>query len=57
MDRNIKEWCRSCLSCQPSKITRHTRGSISSFDLPSDRFQTVHIDIVGPLPPMKNPLN
>ena len=57
MDRNIREWCRTCLSCQQSKITKHTRGSISSFDLPSDRFQTVHIDIVGPLPPMKDPLN
>lgn len=43
------------MSCQQSKIHRHTKSSVSNFELPSPRFQTVHIDIVGPLPTVPNP--
>ena len=55
MDRPIKQWCRECMPCQQSKIHRHTKSAVSNFDLPSSRFQTVHIDIVGPLPTVQNP--
>ena len=48
MDRDIKQFVHSCIDCQSSKISRHTESPIStSFG----RFQRVHIDIVGPLPP------
>lgn len=53
MDRNIRQFVRECLNCQQSKIHRHTKSETSSFCLPSERFQTVHIDIVGPLVPSK----
>ena len=53
MDRNIRDWCRTCESCQSSKINRHTSTPVIPFSLPSERFQTVHIDIVGPLPPTR----
>lgn len=55
MDRSIRKWCRECMSCQQSKIHRHTKSAVSNFDIPSSRFQTVHIDIVGPLPLVQNP--
>lgn len=55
MDRPIKQWCRECMPCQQSKISRHTKSAVNKFDLPSSRFQTVHIDIVGPLPTVQNP--
>ena len=55
MDRSIKQWCRECMPCQQSKVNRHTKSAINNFDLPSSRFQTVHIDIVGPLPTVQNP--
>ena len=55
MDRPIKQWCRECMPCQQAKINRHTKSPINKFDLPSSRFQTVHIDIVGPLPTVQNP--
>ena len=42
------------MSCQQSKIHLHTKSPVSNFDLPSSRFQTVHIDIVGPLPTVPN---
>ena len=54
MDRSIKLLCNECTNCQQSKINRHTHSEVSSFELPSSRFQTVHIDLVGPLPSVTN---
>ena len=51
IDRNVRLWCRECIACQQSKVHRHTRTPTLEFHLPSERFQTVHIDIVGPLLP------
>ena len=50
MDKNIRNWCRECESCQEVKIHRHTKSKIETFSLPSERLQNVNIDIVGPLP-------
>ena len=52
MRKDVKFWCNSCASCQSNKITRHTKPPILSFPTGS-RFETVHIDIVGPLPPSR----
>ena len=54
MDRDIAMWCRECMNCQEAKVNRHTKSPAQSFSLPSPRFQTVHIDIVGPLPTVKS---
>lgn len=51
MDKNIREMVKACEKCQQSKIHRHTKSEITHFNLLSSRFETVHIDIVGPLPP------
>lgn len=53
IDRNIRNWCRECQPCQQSKVFKHTKSDIQHYDFPSARFETVHIDIVGPLPPSK----
>ena len=50
MHRDIKQWTRACLSCQLSKVHRHTLSPLSSISVPDARFDNVHIDIVGPLP-------
>ena len=50
MDKDIRAWCRECLSCQKSKIHRHTSAAPASFPLPKCRFQHIHMDLVGPLP-------
>ena len=34
-----------------SQVQRHNSAPLSSFPLPTSRFDTVHIDLVGPLPP------
>lgn len=52
MDKDIRIWTRECQDCQQSKIHRHTKTEVHNFNLPSARFDTVHIDIVGPLPPV-----
>ncbi|CAI2737064.1 unnamed protein product [Dicrocoelium dendriticum] len=50
MNRDIKEWAANCLSCQRSKVIRHTRSPFGTFSNPDARFAHVHLDIVGPLP-------
>ena len=49
--RDIASYCRTCLACQMSKISRHNKTKPAKFDLPDERFQHVHVDIVGPLLP------
>ncbi|GBN64301.1 Retrovirus-related Pol polyprotein from transposon 412 [Araneus ventricosus] len=51
MKRNIKEWVRCCEPCQRSKVQRHAKAPLGTFSLPDARFQQIHIDIIGPLPP------
>ncbi|GBL54341.1 Pro-Pol polyprotein [Araneus ventricosus] len=54
MQKDISNWTRSCLDCQRSKVIRHTSRPLQSFHLPSARFDHVHLDLVGPLPPSDN---
>lgn len=51
MDRQIRNWVKTCISCQTAKINRHTKSPLANFDIKCTRFETVHIDLVGPLPP------
>ena len=53
MDKEIRIYVKECPNCQQVKIHKHTKSPSSHFELPSERLQTVHIDIVGPLPPCK----
>ena len=50
MNINIAKWCRSCKGCQTAKISRHNQPVFGKFTNPAERFDHVHIDIVGPLP-------
>ena len=50
MRRDIAEKCRTCISCQQMKITRHQVTPLQHFRTPDARFSHVHVDIVGPLP-------
>ena len=53
MDQTIKKLCIQCLSCQRSKIIKHTKTPITNIAPESNRFEDCHIDLVGPLPPSK----
>ena len=49
MNSDIGKWAKSCIHCQKNKVQRHTVSNVVSFP-PTERFQHVHVDIVGPLP-------
>eukprot|EP00794_Sanderia_malayensis_P020726 gene20726-biopygen17108 len=51
INTDLRRWTRSCIPCQRSKIQRHTVAPIGTFATPDARFDHVHIDLVGPLPP------
>ena len=49
--KDAQLWIRSCIACQNSKINRHSKSSFDNFQLPSEGFCDIHIDLIGPLPP------
>ena len=51
MDRDIKHFVKHCIDCQRNKINRHVSSPIGTFTQPDQRFEHIHIDLVGPLPP------
>src|ERR1700755_688703 len=51
MHVDVKTWSRACIACQKNKVQWHTRAPLGSFLPPGERFQHVHVDLVGPLPP------
>ncbi|CAH8550920.1 unnamed protein product [Dicrocoelium dendriticum] len=51
MRSDIQQWAKHCVTCQTSKIHRHTITVPGTFSSPDARFRHVHLDIVGPLPP------
>lgn len=50
LKNDCRDWARKCFQCQSSKVTKHVKSPIGTFSVPSDRFDHVHIDLVGPLP-------
>ena len=51
VNADVRRWARSCLQCQRSKVHRHTVTPLGTFATPDARFNHIHIDLVGPLPP------
>ena len=51
INKDVTHWTRACQQCQRSKVQRHTMTPLSTFSTPDARFDLIHIDIVGPLPP------
>lgn len=49
MNRDITKWAKNCLACQKSKVGRHVHTQPATFTNPDQRFDHVHIDLVGPL--------
>ena len=54
MNKDVSLWARNCIPSQKSKVHRHTISPHGRFGLTSGRFQHIHLDIVGPLPPSNN---
>ena len=50
MRNDIKLWVKQCPLCQEHKVNRHTKPPLIHFPTGA-RFETLHLDLVGPLPP------
>lgn len=50
MNADIGKWAKTCIPCQRAKIQRHTITPLGTFQSAA-RFQHVHLDLIGPLPP------
>ena len=51
LKKDIRKWCKECHSCQAAKIQRHAKAPLSPRPVPTGRFLSLHVDLVGPLPP------
>ena len=49
MRRDVKLWVSECTMCQKNKVTRHIKPPLMHFPT-GNRFDVLHIDLVGPLP-------
>lgn len=51
INTDVRKWARFCLQCQRAKVHRQVATPLATFATPDARFDHVHIDLVGPLPP------
>jgi len=51
IQRDCRIWTRACLACQQVKVSRHVSAPLGQFKSPSARFEHIHVDLIGPLPP------
>lgn len=49
INKDVGNWAKTCVNCQKSKIQKHTVSNLQNFQS-VNRFEHIHIDIVGPLP-------
>ncbi len=52
-NKDVRSWTRNCIKCQRAKVHRHSVTPLGTFVTPDARFNHIHIDIVGPLPPSR----
>lgn len=50
INKDARDWVKSCLDCQKCKINKHVFSEIGEFPETKQRFSKIHVDIVGPLP-------
>lgn len=53
IDKDCKLWARTCIPCQRSKISRHVHSAMGVFPSVTRRFEHIHVDLVGRLPPSR----
>jgi hypothetical protein len=51
MQKQTGAWAKQCVSCQSSKIQTHVQAPLEKIVIPQRRFDHIHVDLVGPLPP------
>lgn len=51
MRKDCSNFVKHCIMCQRTKITRHNKAPLSHYNVESNRFEHINVDLVGPLPP------
>ena len=51
LKKEVRAWVDTCTACQRAKVHRHIKAPLERFQVPERRFDHVHVDLVGPLPP------
>ena len=51
LKKQVGTWARQCIPCQSSKVQTHTKSPSEHILVPQRRFDHIHVDLVGPLPP------
>ncbi len=51
LQKQVGIWAKQCIACQAAKIQTHIRAPLEMFRVPRRRFDHIHVDLVGPLPP------
>ena len=51
LKKQVGAWAKLCIACQTSKVQTHVKAPLQRFSVPRRRFDHIHIDLVGPLPP------
>ena len=47
---DVAKWCRDCVGWARGKVTQQETTAVEPIPLPADKFEHVHVDLVGPLP-------
>lgn len=54
MGTDITKIVKCCIPCQRSKVGRHIKSPFASIAPPSNRFEHINIDIIGPMEPSED---
>ena len=50
MRKDVENFVRTCHACQLAKQSQTVNPGTGSFPVPDERFSSIHLDVVGPLP-------
>lgn len=51
LQKQVGIWAKQCIPCQSSKVQTHIKAPLGKFSITQRRFDHIHVDLVGPLPP------
>jgi hypothetical protein len=51
MAKQIRLFAQQCVPCQMAKVSTHVHLTPAAIPVPQRRFEHLHVDLVGPLPP------
>ena len=49
LTKDVEYWVRTCIECQAIKVTRYNRPKFGFYPNQTERFQFIHIDLIGPM--------